>query len=249
MTLALLSASLLIPTGCATKKFVRERVSESDTKTTARIGEVEKNTKDQITSLDEKRQTDVSRLDELVKTADNRAGQAMQEAGKAGQRAEEAARQATESGQKAQEAITAAAAANSKVDSLADLKMVASDSILFRFDSAALTDEEMAKLDALAEKAKGKFHTIEVHGFTDKVGDKSYNMQLSQQRAQAVARYLAQKHEIPLHRIQLLGFGPGQVESSEEMKARERNRLSRRVEIRVFAPEGGDKQTQTVGSL
>jgi outer membrane protein OmpA-like peptidoglycan-associated protein len=246
ITLAVLTFSLLIPSGCASRRFVRDRISENDAKTVARINEVEKNTADKVGALDEKHQTDASRLDELAKSADSRAGQALQDAAKANDQAENAGRKADESARKADEAMTAAAAASSKIESLADLKLVASDSVLFAFDSAVLTEDETAKLDALAQKAAGQFHTIEVHGFTDSIGNKSYNLDLSQARAEAVARYLAQKHQIPLHRIQLLGFGSETVEVADDVKPRERNRLSRRVEIRVFAPEERDIRAGTL---
>jgi outer membrane protein OmpA-like peptidoglycan-associated protein len=249
ITIAALAVALLGASGCATRRFVRHRVSETEAKTTARINDVEKNTSGKINSLEEKHQTDVSRLDEIAKAADNRAGQAIQDAakaneraGEAGQRAGEAGQKAGEASQRAEEARGVAAKAVSRVESLGDLKLVASDSILFRFGSATLADEETTKLDALAEKAAAKFHTIEVHGFTDPVGDKSYNMNLSSHRAEAVARYLAMKHQLPLHRIQLMGFGPEAVETEDSVKPRERNRLSRRVEVRIFAPEGGSIQ-------
>jgi outer membrane protein OmpA-like peptidoglycan-associated protein len=238
---------LLGSSGCATRRFVRNRVSETEAKSSARIGDVEKATSEKINAIDEKHQSDVSRLDEIAKGADNRAGQALQDASRANQSAEEAGRKAGESAQKAEQAQSAAAAVDAKLDNLGKLKMVASENVLFAFGSATLKEDEMAKLDAIAQAATAKFHTIEVHGFTDPVGDKSYNMNLSRQRAETVVRYLAQKHEIPLHRIQLMGFGSEPVEGTDEdMKPKERNRLSRRVEIRIFAPEDGKVQT---GSL
>jgi outer membrane protein OmpA-like peptidoglycan-associated protein len=138
-----------------------------------------------------------------------------------------------------------AKATESRVDSLGTLKMVASESVLFAFGSSTLKKDEMAKLDAIAQTATSKFHTIEVHGFTDPVGDKSYNLSLSQQRAETVARYLAQKHNVPLHRIQLMGFGSNPIDD-QDAKGRERNRLSRRVEVRIFAPSEGSVQTSSL---
>lgn len=237
LTLVALAATVLGASGCATKGFVRARVGEADAKAMGRISEVEKNTADKMTAMDEKHQTEVSRVGEVAQGADARAGEALRNAATADGKAEQADRKAIESGQRADDARKTAEAAHAKVDALGTLKLVATESVLFSFDSAALTDEETAKLDALAEPAAARFHTVEVHGFTDTVGDKAYNLNLSRRRAEAVVRYLAQKHEIPLHRIQLMGFGPEAVEASEEMKARERNRLSRRVEVRIFAPE------------
>lgn len=230
-----LGAALLTTSGCATKRYVLDRVSTSESKTTARIGEVEKKSSEQLAALEEKQQTDASRLGEVAKGADTRAGEALQSAANAQTSANQASQRAGEAEGKAVNAQRAADQVNAKVDSLGQLRMVASETVLFKFASAALTDEEMGKLDAIADKANAKFHMIEVHGFTDPTGDKNYNLNLSRQRAEAVVRYLATKHNIPLHRIQLMGFGENKVEMTDA-KTREQNRLSRRVEVKVFAP-------------
>ncbi len=230
-----LGAALLTTSGCATKRYVLDRVSTSETKTTARIGDVEKKTTDQLTALEEKQQTDASRLGEIAKGADTRAGEALQSASNAQTSANQASQKAGEADAKAVNAHRAADQVNARVEGLGQLRMIASETVLFKFASSVLTDEEMAKLDTIAEKANAKFHMVEVHGFTDSTGDKNYNLNLSRQRAEAVVRYLATKHNIALHRIQLMGFGEQAVEMTDA-KTRERNRLSRRVEVKVFAP-------------
>jgi len=230
-------------TGCATKKFVRNTVGESEKGTTSRIEQSEKTTGTRIGTLEEKQQNDASRLGEIAQGADQRAGQALQNAAaasdqakQADQKAVQAGQQAGEASQKAEVAQRTASQAVARVESLGDLKLAGSETILFKFGSDVLQPDETAKLDALAQKATGKFSTVEVHGFTDRTGDKAYNLQLSQRRAEAVVRYLTSKHQIPLHRIQLLGFGAEIAEAAKEEKPRERNRLSRRVEVRIFAP-------------
>jgi len=220
-----------------------DRVSGSESKTSARIGEVEKKSSEQISALEEKQQNDASRLGEIAKGADTRAGEALQNAANAQNSANQAAQKAGEADGKAANAQKAADQVNARVDSLGQLHMVASETVLFKFASSKLTDEEMGKLDAIADKANGKFHMIEVHGFTDQVGNPNYNLSLSRQRAEAVVRYLTTKHNIPLHRVQLMGFGENSVETADaNAKAREKNRLSRRVEVKIFAP--GNEQAQ-----
>lgn len=230
-----LGAALLTTSGCATKRYVMDRVSTSETKTTARIGEVEKKTSEQITTLEEKQANDASRLGEMAKGADARAGDALQSAANAQTSANQASQRAGEADTKAVNAHRAADQVNAKVDSLGNLRMVATETVLFKFGSSKLTDEEMGKLDTMADKANAKFHVVEVHGFTDTIGDRNYNLNLSRQRAEAVVRYLTTKHNIPLHRIQLMGFGEKEVEVTGA-KTRETNRLSRCVEVKVFAP-------------
>lgn len=230
-----LGAALLTTSGCATKRYVMDRVSTSETKTTARIGEVEKKTSEQVTALEEKQANDASRLGEMAKGADVRAGEALQSAANAQTSANQASQRAGEADTKAVNAHRAAEQVNAKVEGLGTLRMVGSETVLFKFASSTLTDEEMGKLDAMADKANAKFHVVEVHGFTDTIGDKKYNLNLSRARAEAVVRYLTTKHNIPLHRIQLMGFGEKEVEVTGA-KTREMNRLSRCVEVKVFAP-------------
>ncbi|MBL8177633.1 MAG: OmpA family protein [Bryobacterales bacterium] len=230
-----LGAALLTTSGCATKRYVLDRVSTSETKTTARIGEVEKKTSEQLTSLEEKQATDASRLGEIAKGADVRAGEALQSAANAQTSANQASQRAGEADANARNAHHAAEKVNARVDNLGNLRIVASETVLFRFASSQLTDEELGKLDALADKAAAKFHVVEVHGFTDSTGNKNFNLNLSRQRAEAVVRYLTGKHNIPLHRIQLMGFGEKNAAVTGVSK-KEASRLSRCVDVKVFAP-------------
>lgn len=239
-------------TGCASRKYVRTRVGDSEKGTTARIEQSEKTTGTRIGALEEKEQNDVSRVGEIAQGADQRAGQALTNAAaandaakQADQKAAQAGQQAGEASQKADTAQRTATQAVARVESLGDLKLAGSETILFKFGSDVLQPDEIAKLDGLAQKATGKFSTVEVHGFTDMTGDKNYNLQLSQRRAEAVVRYLTTKHNIPLHRIQLLGFGAGTADAAKEEKPRERNRLSRRVEVRIFAPSDAGAQVSS----
>jgi outer membrane protein OmpA-like peptidoglycan-associated protein len=243
-------------TGCATRKFVRNRVGDSEKTTTARIEQGENKTGTRIGALEEKQQNDASRLGEIAQGADKRAGEAMQSANaandaakQADSKAVQAGQQAGEASQKAEVAQRTASQAVARVESLGDLKLAGSETILFKFGSDVLQPDETAKLDSLASKATGKFSTVEVHGFTDLTGDKAYNIQLSQRRAEAVVRYLTTKHQIPLHRIQLLGFGAETAEAAKEEKPRERNRLSRRVEVKIFSPADGGSQVSSSRSF
>jgi outer membrane protein OmpA-like peptidoglycan-associated protein len=90
--------------------------------------------------------------------------------------------------------------------------------------------------EELAKSAGGldRF-VIEVQGFTDKTGSSTINERLSQQRAQEVARYLANEYKIPVRSISLLGSGYAQPVADD--KTRAGRKLNRRVEVRLFVPE------------
>jgi outer membrane protein OmpA-like peptidoglycan-associated protein len=85
---------------------------------------------------------------------------------------------------------------------------------------------------------------VELQGFTDKTGDKDYNLALSRRRAEAVARYLVSQN-VPLRGIHVIGLGAEDPPPSltADLQAVDPNatpqdvrRLARRVYIRVYAP-------------
>lgn len=61
--------------------------------------------------------------------------------------------------------------------------------VLFKFDSDVLTKSEKAKLDQIAASLPDGVELV-VTGYTCSLGVKSYNQQLSEKRAKAVAAYL-----------------------------------------------------------
>lgn len=66
--------------------------------------------------------------------------------------------------------------------------------VYFDFDSAVLTPAAKAKLDVLASTLTSNGTTnTKIVGFADKIGNSSYNVNLSQRRANAVGSYLVSK--------------------------------------------------------
>jgi OOP family OmpA-OmpF porin len=98
----------------------------------------------------------------------------------------------------------------------------------FAPESAELTAEDTAELDKLAAvltNPKLNFVAAEVHGHTDDDGDEAYNMDLSRQRADAVARYLESKGVALGDRFATHGFGeqvPIADNQTEEGRAQNR---------------------------
>lgn len=77
--------------------------------------------------------------------------------------------------------------------------------INFKFNSSKLLDRDIKVLDEVAEFAqKHPDAVINVNGYASKVGTYAYNLKLSQQRAESVARYLEQ-HGVPRDRMVLKG--------------------------------------------
>ena len=97
----------------------------------------------------------------------------------------------------------------------------------FKVNSFEVTKDAKAALDEFAAKIKGldKGVYLEIQGHTDDTGGADYNDQLGQQRAEAVRRYLAREHKLPLGRISTISYGDTQpVSTNKTAKGRSQNR-------------------------
>lgn len=103
--------------------------------------------------------------------------------------------------------------------------------ITFRTDSSAIAANFYAVLDSVSKVLNEYEKTyVDVYGHTDNVGQAAYNMNLSQQRADSVSRYLQSRQVLP-QRIETRGMGEGHpVASNRTAQGRAQNR---RVEIKL----------------
>jgi len=115
------------------------------------------------------------------------------------------------------------------------LVMTLSD-VLFDTGKATLKAGATRDLDRLAHALKDNPNTrVKIEGYTDSVGSDSYNQELSQRRAQAVADAL-QSRGVPADRYQIEGLGKEfPVATNDTPAGRQQNR---RVEI-VFSDDAG----------
>jgi OOP family OmpA-OmpF porin len=96
----------------------------------------------------------------------------------------------------------------------------------FAFDSDVVEERYFADLGELASFLK-RFDQVDVSidGHSDSVGDKTYNQQLSQRRAQAVVDMLVNTHGIAPSRLKAVGFGDSEpVASNDTAEGRAENR-------------------------
>jgi outer membrane protein OmpA-like peptidoglycan-associated protein len=105
-----------------------------------------------------------------------------------------------------------------------------SGEVLFKTGKWDLKAGAMAKLDQIAEALRGKEQPIVVFGFTDNVGTRDNNMDLSQKRASSVRDYLVGRG-IPSDLVTAQGKGPDEpIQDNTSVEGRAANR---RVEIVV----------------
>jgi outer membrane protein OmpA-like peptidoglycan-associated protein len=103
--------------------------------------------------------------------------------------------------------------------------------ITFRTDSADLNAQFFKVLDGVAQVAKKYDKTIiEVAGHTDNTGDAGYNRQLSQRRADSVARYLMSRGVADARLMTAAGGEEHPVASNSTEQGRAANR---RVEVTI----------------
>ena len=113
------------------------------------------------------------------------------------------------------------------------LRITLDSGVVFDFNMAMLNAESIIKLDeVIAQIQSYPRSRITVAGHTDDKGSDEYNMQLSQQRANAVSSYLSA--HLPKHAkfdVKAIGYGELRPVSTNETETG--RQLNRRVEIIV----------------
>jgi len=215
MLIALATLVVLSSVGCATKKYVRNRVSERVTPLEQRTGELEETSR--------RNSQDLGRLSTDVTDVKGRADRAQSQADTALSRANEANTRVSGAEQSVNDLRT----------NLDNYTLQNTATVRFKFDSYQLTPEAKEALDQLAAQIKDRTNFIlEIEGFADWIGKDAYNNQLTQKRADAVRRYLAEQHDIPLFRMHNLGFG--EMRPVADNHTREGRAENRRVEVRLL---------------
>ena len=125
-------------------------------------------------------------------------------------------------------------AAGQKVDNKGcEIKDVISlKGVVFANNSDSLIGDSVAILDDAAEVLKRNSDLqIEVAGYTDNRGAQSYNVNLSQRRAEAVLKYLVEQG-VATDRLTAKGYGPANPVADNQTS--EGRALNRRVELRIL---------------
>ena len=185
--------------GCATTTDVDKKIAEAQAKTDKKIDSVET----QVEELQDKQKTTEGKVDDQ------------------GRKIEELGQSAADALKRAQEAGVLAKGKILFQQSFAE------DRVRFKVNSFELTKDAKSALDEFALKIKGldKGVYLEIQGHTDDTGGADYNDQLGQQRAEAVRRYLAREHKLPLGRISTISYGDTlPVPANKTAKGRAENR-------------------------
>lgn len=146
--------------------------------------------------------------------------------------------QVEEAGEMSRLASKEAGRAHERISALDDYNVQDSINVLFKVNSAVISPEDRRALDDLANKATTtKGYVIEIAGFADSTGNTARNRVLSQQRADAVVRYLQENHDIPLRRM-ITPFGYGELRPVADNGTPDGRRQNRRVEVKILVSKG-----------
>lgn len=142
----------------------------------------------------------------------------------------------------AESAVVGVEATNQRIDTLVstldDYVAKRDISVNFKVGSAKLMPEATALLDEIARQAKSeKAYLIEITGFASAEGKADLNRKLSQERADAVVRYLAENHDIPLRRM-ITPFGYGAARPVADNMTKTGREQNRRVEVKILVNKG-----------
>jgi len=218
--ITILALTAGVAPACATKKYVRTAV---DTQVTEINGN--------IASL----QTALEETQERTRANEERIGQV-------GGAADVARREAEQGQSTASSAATAAKEVGERVDAIeaAERRLVYQVTLTeqegnFVFGRATLPREASAKLDAMIQDLQKNPRDVvfEIEGYTDNVGPQGFNERLGRERADTVMRYLHERHDIPLNKMNVISYGKERPAASNASKIG--RAMNRRVVIKVLA--------------
>jgi outer membrane protein OmpA-like peptidoglycan-associated protein len=219
-TVGVIVAAMSVAPACATKKFVRTSVGEVNDKVST-MGKSLEETQERVRVVEGR-----------VTETDAKATAAGESAARANTAAGEAANRATEVGRTA-EARSAGIEAEAR--KLIFETVLSEDRGQFKLGKAELPEDATGALDNMVGqlKADKKAVWVEIEGHTDSTGDAKMNEALGMQRAEAVKRYLYEKHQIPLHKINVISYGEDKPVAPNN--TRDGRAQNRRVVIKVLA--------------
>jgi len=219
--------------GCASKKYVREKLAPVGDAAQAADSRSMSNS-EHLSGLNAKVSEEVTRLE---KESEQGLAAASDEAAKAQGSADRAMVRADDAMLRADSAHDGVDALGRTVEGLGQYRLVDERAILFGFDSDEMTPEAEGLLSDLMDSVNGDDFVVEVRGFTDSVGSAAYNLELSRRRAEAVVRSIHTGHGVALRQIHRVGLGEdGPTEGNESRDGRSMNR---RVEVSLLSTEGG----------
>jgi len=223
ITAVAVAAVAIGATGCATKKYVQTSVGEVNDKVDS-LGRSIEQTQERTRANEAK----ITEVDGKAAAAGTAAAAANSAAAAANNAAAAANNNATGVGNKLD-------AFDKQSRRLVLEVVINTASGGFETMKADLPDDAKGQIDQLISRLQQdpKNVYIEIEGHTDNTGPAELNTKLGLERAEAAKRYLYEKHQIPLHKINVISYGPDKPVGDN--KTKDGRAQNRRVVIRVLA--------------
>ena len=222
VSLILCGGVALLGFACATKNFVQEQVSVTESKLSQQMTATE--------TLQETR---------LRETTD-RVGEARQAIDVADQRLNGLDLRVGEVGARASGAETRArdveARLSQRFAGRNNYRLLETKSVYFDSGHTEVRSQDIDELAAVAKALTADPNAIlELQGFADARGSDRYNRELARERVEAVMRHLVQHHGIELRQLSAISMGKVALVAGEKASPDALAR-ARRVDIRLLAP-------------
>ena len=115
-------------------------------------------------------------------------------------------------------------------------KLITLNNIFFATDSYKLEEKSKVELEKVYQfLALNRNLKVEISGHTDNTGATGYNMQLSEQRAMEVSRYLT---ELGIAEVRLESKGYGDTKPVADNSSEEGKAQNRRTELKILSVGG-----------
>ena len=222
---SLILCGAVLGSACATKSFVQEQVSATESKLTERAALQETKLRETADRTGESRQA-IDVADQRLNGLDLR----VSEVGARASSAETRADQATGAARDVEARLSQRLASRNSYR-LLETKLVYFDS-----GQTEIRSQDTNELEYVAKALTADPNAIlELQGFADSRGGDGYNRELARERVEAVARYLVLRHGIELRQLRAISIGKVALGTGEKPSPEVLAR-ARRVEIRLFAP-------------
>src|SRR5881628_405175 len=222
---SLILCGAVLGSACATKSFVQEQVSATESKLTERAALQETKLRETADRTGESRQA-IDVADQRLNGLDLR----MSEVGARASSAENRADLATGAARDVEARLSQRLASRNR-HRLLDTKVVYFDS-----GQTEIRSQDVNELEDVAKALTADPNAVlELQGFADSRGSDRYNRELARERVEAVMRYLVQRHGIELRQLRAISMGKAALGAGETASP-EALAKARRVDIRLLAP-------------
>jgi outer membrane protein OmpA-like peptidoglycan-associated protein len=224
-SLILCGAVAVLGPACASKRFVQEQVSATESKLTQQMTATETKQRETSDRVEESRQA-VDVAEQRLNGLDMRVG----EVGARASSAETQADLATGTSRDIEVRLSQRLASRNRYR-LLDTKVVYFDS-----GQTDIRGQDFNVLEDAAKALKADPNAmLELLGFADSRGSDRANRELARERVEAVMRYLVQRHGVELRQLRVISMGKVTLGAAEKASP-DALAKARRVDIRLLAP-------------